>query len=207
MIGVFVIGFIVPVVIHSAYKGADRTQTISNAKQIGVALYSFAEDYGTHPSADTVAKVRADHPGATAPMGTATSNDFFRQLIVAECIDQERLFHAMANGVRKPDNVMTGAEMLAKGECGFSYIAGLSFPNAPPQTPVLMTPLIPGKRLFDYKLSRKHYGGKAVILLHDNSVLSLPVDKSGRVHFHGKDLFDPTQPFWNGRPPDVKWPE
>jgi len=206
VIGVFVIGFIMPVV-FSASKKSNTVKAVSNAKQIGIALFSFAEDYGTYPSAATIAKVRADHPGVSARMGTATSNDFFRQLIVTECIDHEWAFHAIASGVRKPDGVMTGADMLAKGECGFSYIAGLPFPYSPPQTPVLMTPLVPGKRLFDFKLSRKHYGGKAVILMQDNSVLVPPVDKSGHVHLNGKDLFDPSQPFWNGRTPDVKWPE
>lgn len=194
-------------VVFSASKKANKIRALSNAKEIGVALYSFEQDYGSYPSAATITKVRADHPGVFAPMGTATSNDFFRQLIVAECIDQERLFHVHGLSTRKPDNVMTGADMLKKGECGFSYIAGLPYPNSLPQTPVLMTPLLPGKRLFDYKLSRKYYGGKAVILFSDNSVLSLPVDKSGRVHLNGKDLFDPSQPFWHGRLPDVKWPE
>jgi hypothetical protein len=68
-------------------------------------------------------------------------------------------------------------------------------------------PLISGKRLFDYKLAKKYYDCKAVVLFIDNSVRSYPVDKSGHVYINGKDLFDPSQPFWNGKVPDVKWPE
>jgi hypothetical protein len=41
----------------------------------------------------------------------------------------------------------------------------------------------------------------------DTSVITLPVDKSGHVYLNGKDLFDPSQPFWGGKVPDVKWPE
>ena len=67
--------------------------------------------------------------------------------------------------------------------------------------------MVPGKLLFDYKLCKKYYSGFAVSLRLDNSVTRYPVDKSGRVWIDGKDLFDPTQPFWNGKVPDVKWPE
>jgi hypothetical protein len=46
-----------------------------------------------------------------------------------------------------------------------------------------------------------------VIWFSDFRVQRLPVDKSGHVYLNGKDLFDPSQPFWGGKAPDVKWPE
>lgn len=67
--------------------------------------------------------------------------------------------------------------------------------------------MVRGKLIFDHKLCKKRYGGKAIILRADQSVATLPVDKSGHVYIGGKDLFDPSQPIWNGRVPDVKWPE
>lgn len=76
-----------------------------------------------------------------------------------------------------------------------------------PRTPLVLTPLVPGKRLFDTKSSRKYFSGKAIILHADNSVCSYPVDSSGHVWIDGKILFDPSQPFWDGKEPDVKWPE
>lgn len=71
----------------------------------------------------------------------------------------------------------------------------------------MVTPLVPGKRLFDTKSSRKYFSGKAIILHAENSVRSYPVDSSGHVWIDGKSLFDPSQPFWDGKVPDVKWPE
>jgi hypothetical protein len=49
--------------------------------------------------------------------------------------------------------------------------------------------------------------GKAIILRTGPGSLTYPVDKSGHVKINGKDLFDPSQPFWNGKAPVVKWPE
>jgi hypothetical protein len=75
---------------------------------------------------------------------------------------------------------------LAKGECAFAYIAGLTSTHSP-KAPIVVFTLVPGKRIFDKKYCDKHYGG--------------------RVWIDGKDIFDPGQPFWGGTAPDVKWPE
>lgn len=66
-----------------------------------------------------------------------------------------------------------------------------------------MTPLIRGKTIFD----RGQFGGKAVVLFLDNSAKALPIEKDGRVLLNGMDIFDPRQPFWKGKVPDIKWPE
>ncbi len=117
------------------------------------------------------------------------------------------MFYAHTSTARKPDGVYAGATALEKGECGFAYIAGLSTEKSRPETPMVVFPLVPGKLLFDYTLSNKILYGKAMILRVDGSVITLPIDKSGHVYLNGKDLFDPSQPFWGGKVPDVKWPE
>jgi hypothetical protein len=66
-----------------------------------------------------------------------------------------------------------------------------------------MTSLLPGKLLFD----RTAFNGKAVILRLDNSATALQIEKNGQVLVGGMDIFDPRQPFWHGKKPDVKWPE
>ena len=66
-----------------------------------------------------------------------------------------------------------------------------------------MAPLLKGKTTFD----RLSFHGKAVILFLDNSAKSLPIEKDGRVLLNGMDIFDPRQPFWKGKAPDIKWPE
>ena len=67
-----------------------------------------------------------------------------------------------------------------------------------------MAPLVPGQMKFDYNHCKEFFDGMALVLFIDNSVKSLPVDKAGRVLIDGKDLFDPSQPFWGGEAPEVK---
>lgn len=184
-----------------------RTEAVHNARQIGFALFEFETEFGGFPDSSTIGALKKKFPDATIPLGTRSSNDYFRQLLVAEVSLSEQEFYSRLPGHRKPDNRFDGAMALEKGECGFAYIAGMTTTSNPPETPIVVCPLVPGKRLFDYKFCKEYFDGKAVILRIDNSVSSLPVDKSGRVFIHGKDLFDPSQAFWNGKPPDVKWPE
>jgi hypothetical protein len=63
--------------------------------------------------------------------------------------------------------------------------------------------LIPGTTQFD----PKPFKGIAVILHADASVTKEPIDKTRRVMIGGKDIFDPSQPFWAGKVPDLKWQE
>lgn len=50
-------------------------------------------------------------------------------------------------------------------------------------------------------------GGKAVILRVDCSAVLLPIESDGRILIDGKNIFDPAQPFWDGKVPPIKWPE
>lgn len=196
-------------VMHSGRRGPDfRKDPFSNARQLGLALFEFEIIYGSFPDSSTIALLKRDFPSSTIPLGTRTSNDFFRQLMVSEIVQSERIFFSNYPDPTdpKPDDVFHGSRALEKGECGFAYIAGLSSLDGP-NTPLVITPLIPGTLRFDYKFCYKHFGGNAIILKIDNSITSLPVTKSGQVIINGKDLFDPSQPFWNGKTPDVKWPE
>lgn len=203
---VVALGLVTPVVISCPKKGA-RSQALNNAKEIGILLFNFEQDYGSFPCAATIPKVQSNNPDSNIPLGKSSSNDFFRQLIVSENIGSEKPFYAKYWDNPKPDNVMNGTKALEKGETPFSYIEGLSSSKNPPDTPIVVFPLLAGKYLFDYKLCKKDYGGMAVVLSLNNSVNLYPVDKSGRVFINGKDIFDPSQPFWHGKAPDVKWPE
>jgi len=178
------------------------TEAVSNARQVGLALMEFESEYGSFPDDSTRQLVQERNPGNTIPLGTSSSNDYFRQLIAAEMTTSEVMFYARTPGTHKPDNVMTGKRALEKGECGFAYVYGLSSAGNP-NRPLVLYPVVPGKLLFNRKL----HDGTMVMLKMDNSVTSLPIDKSGRAIFNGKDLFDPSQPFWGGKVPVVKWPE
>ena len=181
---------------------ANRQEAVNHAKRINLCLIDFDSDYGSFPNAATIADVKAT-TGTTIPLGTSSSNEIFRQLIAAGH-KSERIFWAKSSiSPSKPDNNISGAHTLEKGECAFAYIAGQSTSGVP-TAPVLMTPVDPGKRCFE---RRKDYDNKAVILFIDGSVKFFPINKSGQVEISGMNIFDPRQPFWKGKVPDIKWPE
>jgi hypothetical protein len=190
-------------VIHRSRKAADRTEAINNIKQIGMMLTEFDAEYGRFPDTSTIAAVKAATK-TPLTLGSATSNDLFRQCLVGGGGRSEKPFWAKtAISPKKADDVFsTDSTALAKGECGFAYIAGLSA-SGDPATPVVMSSLLPGKLTFDLKA----LDGKAVILFTDNSAQALPIEKDGKVLINGMDIFDPRQAFWKGKAPDVKWPE
>lgn len=183
---------------------------LNNARQIGLALLDFEAEYGSMPNSDTLAKLKTKHSASTVPMGVSSSNDFFRQLILEGTAQSESMFFARSWHTPKwPDDVTQGNHSLEKGECSFSYILEGSS-SADPPVPVAIAPLARGEKLADVKTLKKYdsYERKVVALMSDNSARTFPVDmKTGRILHGGKDLFDPSQPFWHGKAPVVVWPE
>jgi type II secretory pathway pseudopilin PulG len=193
-----------PLVLRSPKK-ADQTEAVNNARQIGIALKEFETEYGKFPDPSTIAEVRR-RTGTLIPLGSKSSNDFFRQLHLV-CIangftPSELMYYAKGPGVHRPDNVTTGADALAKGECGFTYFLGANS-AINPHRPVAVTPMIPGTDRFD----SKPFKGKAVVLQLDGSVTSLPIDKDGHALMGGKNLMDLHHPVWDGHAPVIAWPE
>lgn len=188
-------------------NNADFANVIRNARQIGLALLKFETTYGSFPSEATIPIVKAAHPKTTISFGTASANDFFRQLIVDGEPTLEAIFYAPAPWTKPPDHLVERGTALVRGECAFSYITGLESSSATPDRPVAVFPLVKGEKKFDHGLSRKFFTGRGFVLTADNTVRFYSVDESGRVWIKGKDFFDPSQPFWYGKAPDVKWPE
>jgi len=187
-----------------ARKASARTEAINNIKQINLALIDFDNDYGRFPDATTIADVQTN-THTTLALGTSTSNDYFRQLI-AVGNKTEKIFWALTPATPRKGNDILGADALKKGECAFAYITGLTTSNDP-ETPVVMTPMIPGTFRFDSKV--KGYGGKAIVLRIDGSAKAETINTStGEAMIQGgKTLFDPSLPHWHGKTPDLKWPE
>lgn len=67
---------------------------------------------------------------------------------------------------------------------------------------ILLYPVLPGGRTFDRNLP----GGQALLMNADATVRSVKPDRDGRAIVDGKDLFDPSQPFWGGRIPEIYEP-
>lgn len=183
-------------------KRTNQTEAVSNARQIGLALFEFEQEYGKFPDESTIPEVR-DATGSTLDLGTVSSNDFFGQLIGAGIAESETIFYAKIDGTRKPDNVFDRAgEALKKGECGFTYFLGARYTDNP-KRPLVVTAMISGTDRFD----RKRFDGRAVILRMDNTVMSYNIDKNGHVIFEGRNLMDPAHPVWDGHAPAIAWPE
>lgn len=198
---ILILLFVVPPFLFTSRKKADQTEAVNNIRQIGYALFEFETEYGRLPDGTTIAAVKAK-TSTDLDLGTKTSNDFFRQLIATGITRSEPMFYAKVAGVRRPDGVTTKGVALKKGECGFTYFPGMLTTDNPDR-PLVATPMIPGTDRFD----PKKFDGKAVFLTRDSAVHSYPIDKSGHLLLHGRNVMDPHHPVWDGHPPMVAWPD
>jgi hypothetical protein len=185
--------------------GHEYVRSINNMRQIGLGLLEFEHTYGSLPNEATIALLREKHTASRLSLGTSSSNDYFQQLIVAELVSDKRMFYGYRVSTLRPQYPEDMDEALMPGECGFAYIITDKHVMMPDK-PLVVYPLVKSKYVFDRKLT-KLWGDRAAVLHYDGSVRSHPVDSSGRVWITGRDLFDPSQPFWNGRKPIVKWHE
>ncbi|WP_052573914.1 serine/threonine-protein kinase [Haloferula sp. BvORR071] len=180
---------------------ADRDEAINHGRRAAAALMEFDSTYGKFPDASTAAAVK-EATGTNLKLGSGSSNQLFRQLLVHGA-SEETFWAKGSHSPKRPDNICSSDDTaLAAGECGFVYIAGLDS-RCEPGTPVLIAPCAKGKHAFDPKA----YGGKAVVILFGGSNQVSEIDENGHIKANGMDIFDPKQPFWGGKAPDVKWPE
>ncbi len=206
IVGVGSIGVLVgllllaPLVLRSRKK-SDQTEAVNNARQIGLALNEFETEYGKFPDPSTIAEVTRK-TGSLLPLNTKCSNDYFRQLIASGIVMSEAMFYAKGQCIHRIDGRMEGSNAIEKGECGFTYFLGANS-AINPSRPIVVAPMIPGTDRFD----PKPFKGKAVVLRLDNSVTSLPINKSGHVILDARNMMDPHHPVWEGHAPVIAWPE
>jgi hypothetical protein len=178
-------------------------RTIGNARQIGLALFEFENEYGEYPNEKTaldMIKVRERLNMAAAEVKAATANDCFFQLIAADFLRTDRVF-SFDEAPAAPEKQEKPKALERVEKCSFALVSLMNAAGDPGR-PLLVTPLVNGKTTFDPQV----LGGKAVILFCENSVRSFPIEPDGRVLMNGKDIFDPAQPFWKGKVPPIKWP-
>ena len=182
-------------------KAAACTEAFNNLRAISVSFIDFDSEYGAFPSAATAPEVKST-TGTPLTLGSSSSNQIFRQLI-AHGLKSEKPFWAANASAKKPDDLFhDDVHALAPGECGYAYIAGVSS-SSPGDAPLVVSPLIRGSTSFD----RTVFGGKAVVLTANGLTRLFNIHPSGKVIIGGKDIFDPSQPFWGGKAPDIKWQE
>jgi hypothetical protein len=193
--------------VSSIYKAVSRQrlaiakkETVSNALQTGRALHKFESQYGSFPDEQTKFEFDKSYVHKVSVSGIS-SNALFRQLIAPD-IASEDIFYAHIPQNVKPDSLVKKGHALEPGENGFSYVSGLSSKDDP-LTPIVLTPLIPGTTKFD----PKPFDGKAVILHIDNTVRTYDIHKDGHVYDKGINLLSTKHPVWNGKVPDIRYPE
>ncbi len=194
-------GLATPVILK-AQKAAAITETTNNARQVGMLLGLFGNEWGTFPSDDTKQKIQ-DVTGVVPPAGN-DSNAYLAQLIVGGYTDSEEIFYAKG-GVRggtKPDGVITVGNVLEPGECGFGYVMlqgqeplSTSYNG---QLPVIVAPLTADGSGKTFNTSP--YDNKAVYLRLDSSVQQARIrETDGKVVLGGGiTLFETGQTtVWN----------
>ena len=206
-------GLSAPMVIRQVKK-ADQTEAVSNARQIGLAMFEFSNDYSTYPGARTQTLLTTNFPAADVDVtgDTTGSNGYFRQLFHAGIASSEDIFYAKIKGTIKPDgNASSSTEALKKGEVGFGYILdgteGMSTAGNPSR-PILATP-------FDTKttFAGDPFDKKAVFLRIDNSVTSLTIstggseNNTGKVNIGGADIMSESNEIWGSTSPDAILPD
>lgn len=195
-------GVVTPLVILRESKASPTTAAMSNARQIGIVLYLFEQDYGSFPSPKTAKMLRSK--GLVIPPSTS-SNAFFSQLIHSGLSTSEDLFHAY-NGYpeinQRCDGVITPpSEVLKPGEVGFAYITRVN--NVPLSssddgfTPLVIDAYQPGTSRFNPDLRN----GKVVYLRLDQSVQLKRLDSQGSIPAPLANktktfLFAKTNPLW-----------
>ncbi len=204
MLMLILAGLINPVVMKSR-KASEKVQTMNTVRQAGLALAEFEAEYGRYPDLTTIPAVKSS-TGTSLDLGDGSSNQLFRQIIATGFPIEKPFWARTAVSPTKPDDISrVPGKALQPGEVGFTYITGLSS-KSHPDTPLLLTPMIPGTFTFDPEPLK----GYAVVLHVNGTAKAYPIhQKSKRVILGpgGMDIFDPRQPFWSGKRPDIRWPE
>ncbi|MCE2961178.1 MAG: type II secretion system protein [Akkermansiaceae bacterium] len=206
------LGAIATPVILRAKKQGNKAEAISNAKQIGLALFEFDSDYGSYPDGDTATEVEDAFPDAEikAPSSASDSNSYFLQLFQAGIVSDESIFKVKAEGIKTPDgDISSASEALASGENGFGYImngteAYSSAGNA--SRIILVTPLVPGGDTFDIN----PFNGDAVVFKINNSATTIKIRaasgaEDGPAIVAGKDFLEAK--FWGTTTPTIVKPK
>lgn len=195
-------GFTCNPFVRKQRKAADRTQALNNMRSVGLAMLEFDQEFGSFPDDETAARL-LEWPGTRLDLSGPYSNAYFRQLIAYGIQSEDIFFTIHPEGSHRPDRLLTPGRALSPGEVGLSYTYGLNT-SSNPKTPLLLSPMKAGTHL----AWRQPFGNRAAVLLLDNSVHALPINRRGEILLaDGSLLLDPAQAYWHGRAIDLRHPE
>jgi prepilin-type N-terminal cleavage/methylation domain-containing protein len=175
-------GLAAPQVIRQR-KRADQVEAVNNARQIGLAMLEFENEYGSYPDTGTFQEV-ADATGSNLAQAGSTSNAYFRQLLAAGFSQSEKIFYAKIPGTKKPDDdISTSNKALEQGEVGFAYMMdgneGFSAAGNPAR-PLAVTPLEKGQTGGTFDVDP--FDRKAILLRMDNSVTTVNIKQDKTIN-------------------------
>ena len=188
-------GLTAPMILKQARK-ADAAEAVSNARQIGIAMFEFQADYGSYPGTATITTVDTNNVGHGYTIGVASANECFRQLFAAGITESEAMFYAKISGVTKPDGDITasGNKAIGTGECGFGYILNATQGQTATGNPARVIVATPMKTATTF--NPDPFDKKAVLLRIDNSVVSVNIDTAGLAKIGGADVLAAATKFW-----------
>lgn len=204
-------GLSLPVIMKNK-KAADKTEALSNIKQIGLSLFEFDTEYGSFPDSETGEDVK-EATGTSLNFGGDYSNDYFRQMI-AQGVKSEKIFWCKtAETSKKPDDILTPGKALAVGEVGYGYIMASQSrgqsSSGDPNRPVVVSPLY--KAQPNWEFDPEPFGEKAIVLRLDSSARAETIRQDNRyVSIQGGRFLQTTgeaTPWGADMNPSLKGPE
>ena len=151
-------------------KAADRTEALSNVRQIGLGLFDFDTEYGSFPDNNTAEDVK-EATGTALAFGGTFSNDYFRQLIAAGGRSEKIFWCKTPYSPKKPDDIIEPGRALEAGEVGFGYVMASQTDgqtsSGDPGRPVIVAPLY--KAGTNWEFDPEPYGERAIIFRLDQS--------------------------------------
>jgi hypothetical protein len=185
-------------------KKADQAEAISNARQVGIALLEFQQEYNSYPCASTQTTLLANITDSTWTPDATTANGLFLQLFVAGITESETMFYAKSPISKKPDGNTKTTKCLEAGEVGFGYILDGVKGQTAAGNPARVLCLAPMSATLTGKFDPDQYDKKGVILRVDNSVTAVTVNKDGIAMVNGADMLTASaDSFWGTMTPTV----
>lgn len=207
LLGVIIAGLILilPTSCRLGRRHPGMAEDVSNVRQIGLTLASFAMDNdGEFPTAATAGFYELPPP--------TSSNDYFRQLFASDNTRSERIFwvrDSKTSTSAKPDDVTTTsgkfdpAQTLRPGDNHWAYFTGLRNDEVPAR-PLVVESYLPGTTTFD----QKRLDGKAIVLRIDSSAKPERLSPAGIIRDgDGKNLLTTDSIVWKGATPDLRQPD
>ena len=161
-----------PVVLKQQKKAA-ATEAVNNCKQQFILMFEWDQDNGEYPGGATT---------MSTGLAAGSSNEAFREFIIASKIDSEEIFYCKNGLATKPDQDLGAAptfvNAVAANECGFHYLLkAAATPHGTASAsgvPLVVTPGI-DDALTGGEFSINAFGGKAVVLFNDGSCKSINI--------------------------------